>query len=194
MINDHFQNIAVTNQHRSAAEYDLPSQSRSSDHGQFVFPVVFVSTVLSHLSLLDTTKATGPDGLSARFLKEISNEIVQPLTVLYNESLRTGVIPLEWKRSHITPVHKGGFMDDATNYRPLAVVSVVVKNLEKLVATKLSRCLESTAQLHPHQAAYRFGKSTENVLRVAVDIISNLIDSDNAVCVAFLDLKKCSIH
>ena len=114
-------------------------------------------------------KATGPDGLSARFLKEIGNEIAEPLTVLYNESLWAGVIPLEWKKSHIPPVHKGGSTDDATNYRPIAVVLVVVKVLEKIVATKLSAYLESTAQLHPHQAAYRFGKSTEDILRVAVD-------------------------
>ena len=65
-----------------------------------------------------------------------------------------------------------------------------MKILEKLVATELSRYLESTAQLHPHQAAYRFGKSTKDILRVAVDIISNSIDSGKAVCVAFLDLKK----
>ena len=121
---------------------------------QFVFPEISASTVLSHLLSLDTTKATGPDGLSARFLKEVSNVIVEPLTVLYNESLQTGVIPLEWKKSHITLVHKGGSADDATNYRPIAVISVVVKILEKLVATELSRYLESTAQLHPHQAAY----------------------------------------
>ena len=62
--------------------------------------------------------------------------------------------------------------------------------LEKLVATELSRYLESTAQLHPHQAAYRLGRSTEDILRVAVDIISNSIDSDNSVCAAFLDFKK----
>ena len=72
--------------------------------------------------------------LSAHFLKEMSNEIVQTLIVLYNEELlQTSVIPLEWKRFHITPVHKGGSMDDATNYRPIAVISVVVKFLEKLV-------------------------------------------------------------
>ena len=47
---------------------------------------------------------------------------------------------------------------DATNYRPIAVVSVVVKVLEKLVA-ELSRYLESTTQLHPHQAAYSFENS-----------------------------------
>ena len=54
-----------------------------------------------------------------------------------------------------------------------------MKILEKLVATELSRYLESTAQL-----------STEDILRVAVDLISNSIDTGNAVCVAFLDLKK----
>jgi len=85
------------------------------------------------------------------------------------ESLWAGVIPLEWKKSHTTPVHKGGSADDATNYRPIAVVSVV--GLEKIVANnyyKLSAHLESAAQLHPHQAAYRFGKFTEDILRVLV--------------------------
>jgi len=57
------------------------------------------------------------------------------------------------------------------------------------VATELSRYLECTAWLHPHQAAYRFGKSTEDILRVAVDIISNSVDSGNAVCSLF-GLKK----
>ena len=70
------------------------------------------------------------------------------------------------------------------------VVSVVVKVLEKIVATKLFAYLKSTAQLQPYQAAYRFGKSTEDILRVADDIISDSIDSGNAVCVAFLELKK----
>jgi len=65
-----------------------------------------------------------------------------------------------------------------------------VKVLERIVATGLSAYLESTAQLHPHQAAYRFGKSTEDILGVAIGIISNLIDLGNAVCIALLDLKK----
>ena len=136
-IESHFQNVAVTKQHRSAGEYDLPSQSTADVFSQFVFPEILFHC-LAYLSSLDTTKATGPGGLSARFLKEISNEIVEPLTALYNGSLQTGVIPLEWKKSHITPVHKGGSTDDATNYRPITVVSVVVKVLEKLVATELS--------------------------------------------------------
>ena len=75
---------------------------------------------------------------------------------LYNGSLCSGVIPSDWKRSHITPVHKGGADDDPTNYRPIAcaVVSIIAKILEKIAATQLSDCFESNELLYPHQGAY----------------------------------------
>jgi len=84
------------------------------------------------------------------FLKEISDEIAEPLTVLYNESLRAGVIPLEWKKSPITPVQKGGSTDDATNYRPIAVLSVVVKVLELLNCPHIWRVLHSYILTRQH--------------------------------------------
>ena len=103
-INNIFQNVALTDRHKSAESFTVPADSHDA---AFQFGELSVEVVLSYLSSLDVSKATGPDGLSARFLKEISSEIAEPLTTLYNESLRTGIIPLEWKRSHITPVHKG---------------------------------------------------------------------------------------
>ena len=76
--------------------------------------------------------------MSARYLKEIAVEIAVPLTHLYNMSLQQGIIPQEWKLSHITPVHKGGNLDDPSNYRPISVVSVVAKIMEKIVSAQLS--------------------------------------------------------
>ena len=49
------------------------------------------------------------------------------------------------------PVHKGGAEDDPTNYRPIAVVSIIAKILEKIVATQLSNYFESNELLYPHQ-------------------------------------------
>ena len=92
------------------------------------------------------------------------------------------------ENSHITPLHKGGTEDDPTNYRPIAVVSIIAKILEKIVATQLSIYFESREVLHPHQGAYRRGKSTEDILLVAVDIVSNCLDKGETVCAAFLDL------
>ena len=76
-------------------------------------------------------------------MKEIANEISEPLTALFNYSLQHGVIPSAWKQSNITPVHKGGVKDDPSNYRKIAVVPILAKILEKIVATQLSTYLDN---------------------------------------------------
>jgi len=97
------------------------------------------------LSKLDVLKA----GLSTTYLKEIAEAIVPPLTNLYNESLKDA-----WKQSNITPVHKGGCIDDPSNYRPISVLPVVAKVFEKIVSTQLYSYLEINKLLHPHQDAF----------------------------------------
>ena len=99
-------------------------------------------------------------------------------------------MPLAWKRSHITPVFKGGAPNDPSNYRPIAVVPVVAKILERIVATQLSVYLEWNNLLHPHQGVYCCGKSTEDILLLAVDYIATLLDKGCVVCAAFIDLRK----
>ena len=68
----------------------------------------FQITMISKPVVLDIRKSVGPDGLSARFLKEVAEQIVTPLTKIYNKSLESGVVPQDWKCSNVTPVHKGG--------------------------------------------------------------------------------------
>ena len=83
----------------------------------------------------------GPDGLSAYFLQGIGTVIVGPLTELYNDSLQKGIVPSVWNQSYILPVYKGGAVEDLGNYRPITVVPVVVKILEKMIACQLSTYL-----------------------------------------------------
>ena len=114
IINEFFQSVAIGTQHRPARDYDIPSSEHVGN--KFIFTKVDCSTVFTHLSSLDVKKSTGSDQLSSRFLKEIASEIVVPLTNLFNYSLKHKVVPLAWKRSHITPVYKGGAPDDPSNY------------------------------------------------------------------------------
>ena len=58
------------------------------------------------LQHLDVRKYTGPDGLSAHFLREVAGVIAEPLTKLYNASLQSASIPSDWKQSNVTAVHK----------------------------------------------------------------------------------------
>ena len=184
-INDFFRTVVLTPQHSGADRFVVPP-----DIDGFAFHHISESLVLSHLSSLDIRKSTCLDDLSAHFLKEVGTVIVGPLTELYNNSLAEGIIPSAWKQSHVSPVHKGGAIEDSSNYRPIAVVPVVAKVLEKIVACQFSTYLEEHKLLHPHQGAYRCGKSSSDILLLAVDHIVQSVDAGRAVCVSFLDLQK----
>ena len=167
-----------------------PSSVDGGAPHSFRFDRIEPSSVVSLLERLDTKKATGPDGLSALFLKQVPVEIAEPLTYIYNQSLSTGSFPAAWKRSNVTPVHKGGESDDPGNYRPISVVPVVAKVLEKIIASQLSLYLESHHLLHDLQGAYRHGRSADQILLYAADKIVQALDGGNCVCAAFLDLRK----
>jgi len=146
--------------------------------------------VISLLEGLDTRKSTGPDGLSALFLKQVAVEIAEPLAYIYNKSLSTGSVPADWKKSNVTPVHKSGNTDDPGSYRPISVVPIVAKVLEKVIASQLNLFLENHKLLHNLQGAYRHGRSANEILLYAVDTIVQVVDHGDYICAAFLDLRK----
>ena len=154
----------------------------------FTFSTISVSLVKSRLTSLDITKSSGPDNLSAKFLRTAADQIAVPLTDLFNSSLQNGGVPSEWKHSHITPVHKGGTPVDPGNFRPISVAPILAKVFEKIVSYQLSLYSEDNHLLHPHQGTYRSGKSTQDILLVAVDRVVHLLDKGEAACAAFLDL------
>ena len=58
------------------------------------------------LQHLDVNKATGPDGIAPRLLKETAQQIAPSLSQLFNKSLACGVVPDDWKLANIVPVFK----------------------------------------------------------------------------------------
>jgi hypothetical protein len=85
---------------------------------------------------LNVSKAMGPDGIGNRFIKELVDSILTPLTEFYNYSLEYGVFPSKWKRYNIMPLFKKGDKTVPMNYRPVSLLSCLSKVFEKLVASK----------------------------------------------------------
>ena len=73
------------------------------------------------LSTLNPYKATGPDNLSGRILKECAIELAPSLTALFNLSLSSGNVPDLWKTANVTPVFKKGDPSLISNYRPISI-------------------------------------------------------------------------
>ena len=76
---------------------------------------IAVEGVASLLVNLDSSKASGPDGIPARFLKDMANDLAPSLALIYQASLQ-GCIPDEWKKVLITPIYKNGDHSCPANY------------------------------------------------------------------------------
>ena len=91
---------------------------------------------------LNPHKACGPDGISARIMRECAEELAVPLEIICCLSVRSGVFPSSWKRANVIPVHKKGSKKLPENYRPVSLLTISSKILEKVVCESLLRaCL-----------------------------------------------------
>ncbi|XP_066933083.1 uncharacterized protein [Clytia hemisphaerica] len=91
---------------------------------------------------LSQTAAPGPDGFPATFLKQCKEELSIPLCILWRQSLDKGIVPDELKRCTITPIHKGGSRSLASNYRPVALTSHVIKIFEKVLRAHIVKHMD----------------------------------------------------
>jgi hypothetical protein len=89
--------------------------------------------VIKLLKNLKPHKATGPDGIPARLLKEIAEEIAPAITLLFQASLDQGTLPCSWKKALVVPVFKKGKRSAASNYRPISLTAIVCKLCEHIV-------------------------------------------------------------
>ena len=99
----------------------------------FVFQKVSTNFVCKELTKLKLTKGTGLDGLTARLLKDAAPVIAKSITYLVNLTTSTGVIPSEWKDVRVTPIFKSGARNDENNYRPILVLPLVSKIMERAI-------------------------------------------------------------
>ena len=89
--------------------------------------------VLRQLRNLNSRKSTGIDDIPARFLKDGANEIKTVVTHLINLSIDTGIVPDELKYAKVKPLYKKNSRLDAGNYRPVSILCIVSKILERAV-------------------------------------------------------------
>lgn len=142
------------------------------------------------LMSLRSDSAPGWDDIQTGFLKMANVEVVPVITHLANLCFNKGVFPSSLKRAIITPVYKSGDRDEISNYRPISVLSVITKIIEKLLNTRLIKYLDRFDILSPFQFGFRQGKSTEDAVTALTSEIVEHLDSKKKCISVFLDLKK----
>ena len=144
--------------------------------------------VLGILSSLNVHKACGPDGLSARILSECADEFAVPLTKLCVLSLRQGKFPTIWKRANVVPVYKKGDKKDPANYRPVSLLCICSKILERVVCDQLVGHVAPV--LSPAQHGFLAGRSCETNLSCLVKQLWDAIAAGHQTDVIYTDYSS----
>ena len=124
---------------------------------------------------LPTKNSCGFDGLSSTILNYIKGIIIKPLTLIINQILDTGVFPANLKIAKIIPIFK---KDDRTvfnNYRPISLLLIISKVVEKVISDQLNEFFVKHKLLFDHQYGFCSEHSTEHAeLELTDRIITNI--------------------
>ncbi|CAM5166113.1 unnamed protein product [Eretmochelys imbricata] len=132
----------------------------------------------------------GPDALHLRVLKELADVIAEPLTIIFENSWRSGEVPDDWKKANVVPIFKKGKKEDPGNYRPVSLTSVPGKIMEQVLKESILKHLEGRKVIRNSQHGFTKGKSCLSNLIAFYDEMTGSVDEGKAVDVLFLDFSK----
>ena len=108
---------------------------------------------------------------------------------MINLSIKTGIFPNNWKLAKIIPLHKKESKLMAKNYRPVALLCIMSKVLEKVIHIQLSFHFESSAILLQNQHGFRKHRSTTTALATMYDRWCKAADNGKMTGILMVDLS-----
>ena len=156
----------------------------------FRFSLVTANQVFKYLIRLNSNKATGLDGILSKFIKDAAPIIAYPLCDIINLFLIQGGVPDSLKSAHVIPLFKKNYKTEVGNYRPVSILNVISKILERVVYDQLHDYLTSKDLLFKYQLGFRRKFSIETSLIHLTDFIRFHMDKGNFVGMILLDPQK----
>ena len=174
----------------SAPNRDIPPIN-SPESTEFIESIdIHEEGVLNLLRKLDPSKATGPDKISSRFLKEFALEITPALTLFFVNSLSQGDLPSDY--AFIVPVYKGSnkIRSSPESYRPVSLTSICCKVMEHIIYSSIMKHLNRNNILCDEQHGFRNGRSCESQLLITVNDFAEGLNDKQQIDSILLDFSK----
>lgn len=139
---------------------------------------------------LKNTNSTGYDGFSTKILKRCAPYIVNPLVHIINTSIEQGVFPEKLKFSIVKPLYKKGSKSDIKNYRPITLIPVLSKVLERIMYDKLYSFLSKYNILNRNQYGFQRNSSTTLACFDLIQYVTKSLNSNQLTVALLLDMSQ----
>ena len=192
-INDYFVNIGNLPPQldkRSIGEGNSPMEVGPDESMGYAWSGVGELEVYKAVKSINTSKSSGLDNISSMVIKLAFESLIPEVTYMYNLSLEKACFPDNWKKALVVPIPKQGNLTKVQNYRPISLLPLPGKVLEKLVHSQLSEHLETDSLLSDNQFGFRKSRSTVHAIAQVTDFINKKMDAHLATIALFIDFKK----
>jgi len=182
----------IANKFNSFFASNFSSSSRHnpchfSTQGNVTFNLTDVEEALKHLK---EGTSGGADDLPAAFLKNCSHSLALPLFLVFSTSFQTCTFPKSWKDANISPILKSGSPITVNNYRPVSLLPICSKILERLFYNQILSYCQDHNILHDSQHGFLQGRSCLTNLLCTYDEVTSFVDAGIPCDVIFLDFSK----
>lgn len=172
-----------------SGQYTAVSSHSAIPCSQVISTIVINETsVLKLLRNLDSNKGPGSDAISPYFFIKCAESLCKPVTTIFNRSIREGFFPSLWKQAHIVPLHKKGSKSCIEHYRPISILNVLSKCLEKIVYESIYPIIAQS--LPEEQHGFARGRSTTTNLGVFISDVLKGMEMSAQVDVIYTDFEK----
>jgi len=159
------QRISQANQAQSQGTVNTP------DDREFT-----LAEIRNAVESMNNKKALGEDGITGEIFKQEFETFPKYITAMYNGCLRKGVFPKRWKRAKLIPIVKPGKedSDEMTKFRPLSLLNIEGKIMEKILITRINYWVYSTNFLNNNQYGFTPQRSTTDAAMAVKNIVEGL--------------------
>ena len=142
------------------------------------------------LCCLDVSKAPGIDEIPSIFLKDGAEILPKPISDIINLSIKLSTLPDKCKIAKLIPLFKKGSKTDPKNYRPISLLPLLSKLIEKAIHIQTQEYLDKHDLLDKFQSGFRKNFYTDSCLVQLSDFIINGMDKRLHTGMILIDLQK----
>lgn len=188
VLAESFNNFFV-DQVATVSQSEFNNVVKENPHSIFIPPVI-PQDIIRIIKSLKDKKSFGYDGVSTKAIKYVDSYIAAPLAHIINACISAGKFPEQLKIVKVKPLYKKNARDEITNYRPISLISIFSKIIEKIIYNSIYAFLTKFNILCNEQKGFRKNTNINMAIFDFLNIIMPSIDKKIPICALFTDLSK----